>query len=32
MIHAKGGQYQMQNQDLFIYAPVTKAWLKFLHF
>ncbi|MCP9257336.1 hypothetical protein DINM_000588 [Dirofilaria immitis] len=27
MIHARRGQYQMQNQDLFRYAPITKAWL-----
>uniref|UniRef100_A0A8R1XT34 UBA domain-containing protein n=1 Tax=Onchocerca volvulus TaxID=6282 RepID=A0A8R1XT34_ONCVO len=26
MIHARRGQYQMQNQDLFRYAPITKAW------
>ncbi|VDK81738.1 unnamed protein product [Litomosoides sigmodontis] len=27
MIHSRRGQYQMQNQDLFRYAPITKAWL-----
>ncbi|KAL3989816.1 UBA/TS-N domain family protein [Acanthocheilonema viteae] len=27
MMHSRRGQYQMQNQDLFRYAPITKAWL-----
>ncbi|EFO26063.2 UBA/TS-N domain-containing protein [Loa loa] len=27
MLHTRRGQYQMQNQNLFRYAPITKAWL-----
>ncbi|VDM08124.1 unnamed protein product [Wuchereria bancrofti] len=27
MFRARRGQYQMQNQDLFRHAPITKAWL-----
>ncbi|VDO11006.1 unnamed protein product [Brugia timori] len=27
MFQARRGQYQMQNQDLFRHAPITKAWL-----